>query len=97
MSNEIKARETIGPEMPPDFDPVGTLLDMARAFLPSFELVNSAAQPYAEPVGSTAETRFLKAEARYQVLLEQLPAVTKSAKSYGWPSSTAARNRSRAS
>ena len=58
MSNESKARETIGPEMPPDFDPVGTLLDMARAFLPSFQLASAAAQPYAEPVGSTADLDF---------------------------------------
>lgn len=76
MSNESKARETSGPEMPPDFDPVGTLLDMARAFLPSFELASPTAQPYTEPVGSTVDRRFLEAEARYQVLLEQLPAVT---------------------
>ena len=60
MSNESKARETSSPEMPPDFDPVGTLLDMARAFLPSFELASPTAQPYTEPVGSTADRRFLR-------------------------------------
>jgi PAS domain S-box-containing protein len=76
MSNESKDRETIGPQTPPDFDPVSTLLELARAFLPSFEMGNPTAQPYSEPVGSTVETRFVKAEARYRVLLEQLPAVT---------------------
>jgi PAS domain S-box-containing protein len=76
VSDESKGMETIGPEMPPEFDPVGTLLDMARAFLPSFEMGSPVAQSYAEPAGSTVETRFLKPEARYQVLLEQLPAVT---------------------
>jgi PAS domain S-box-containing protein len=76
MSNESKNSETIRPEIPPDLDAVGTLLGLARTFLPSFELPSLVAEPYAEPAGSSAEKRFLKAEARYQVLLEQLPAVT---------------------
>ena len=76
MSNESQKRETGGPEISPDLDAIGTLLGLARAFLPSFELSSLAAQPEAEPVDSTRKTRFLKAEARYQVLLEQLPAVT---------------------
>jgi PAS domain S-box-containing protein len=76
MSNESKNRETIGPEIPPDFDAVGTLIGLARGFLPSFELPSLVVQTHAEQVSSTAERRFLKAEARYQVLLEQLPAVT---------------------
>jgi PAS domain S-box-containing protein len=76
MSNEIKNSETIRPEIPPDLDAVGTLLGLARTSLPSFDLQSLVAQPYAEPTGSSAEKRFLKAEARYQVLLEQLPAVT---------------------
>ncbi len=76
MSNESKDRETIRPEIPPYFDAAGTLLGLARAFLPNFELPTLVAQSYAEPVGSMAETRFSKPEARYQVLLEQLPAVT---------------------
>jgi PAS domain S-box-containing protein len=76
MSNDSKTRETSGPEISPDVDAIGTLLGMARAFLPSFELTSLVAQPDAEPVDLTGETRFLKAEARYQVLLEQLPAVT---------------------
>jgi PAS domain S-box-containing protein len=73
MSNES---ETSEPEISPNLDAIGTLLDMARAFLPTFELSSPVAQPDAEAVDSTGETHFLKAEARYQVLLEQLPAVT---------------------
>ena len=76
MSNESKNRETIRPEIPTDLDAVGTLLGLARTFLPSFELPSLVAQPYAEPASLSGEKRFLKAEARYQVLLEQLPAVT---------------------
>src|SRR6202521_2138686 len=76
MSDESKSSETIRPEIPPDLDAVGTLLGLARTFLPSFELPSLVAQPYAEPAGLSGEKRFLKAEARYQVLLEQLPAVT---------------------
>jgi PAS domain S-box-containing protein len=63
-------------EIPLDPSATGTLLDLARASLPTFELPSLVTQPYAEQAGPTAETRFLKAEARYQVLLEQLPAVT---------------------
>jgi PAS domain S-box-containing protein len=76
MSNESKNGETFGLETPAELDAVGTLLGLARAFLPSFELPSLVVQPCPEPVGPTTETRFLKAEARYQVLLEQLPAVT---------------------
>jgi PAS domain S-box-containing protein len=76
MSDESKSSETIRPEIPSDLEAVGTLLGLARAFLPSFELPSPAAQPYAEPAALLGEKRFLKAEARYQVLLEQLPAVT---------------------
>jgi len=76
MSNESKSSETIRPQIPPDLDAVGTLLGLARTFLPSFELPSLVAQPYAEPASLSGEKRFLKAEARYQVLLEQLPAVT---------------------
>jgi PAS domain S-box-containing protein len=76
MSNESEKRETSAPEVSPELDAAGILLGMARAFLPSFEMPSLVAQPDAEPVDSTGETRFLKAEARYKVLLEQLPAVT---------------------
>jgi PAS domain S-box-containing protein len=76
MSNESKNNGPIGSEIPAELDAVGTLLGLARAFLPNFELPSLVVQPGADPVGPTTETRFLKAEARYQVLLEQLPAVT---------------------
>jgi PAS domain S-box-containing protein len=76
MSNESKNNETLRPEIPSDLDAVGTLLSLARTSLPGFELPSLLAQSYAEPVGPSAEKCFLKAEARYQVLLEQLPAVT---------------------
>ena len=68
--------DTISSEIPAELDAVGTLLGLARAFLPSFELPSLVVQPYGEPEDPTTGTRFLKAEARYQVLLEQLPAVT---------------------
>ena len=76
MSNECRNGDMIGSEIPAEVDAVGTLLGLARAFLPSFELPSIVVQPDGEPVGPTTGTRFLKAEARYQVLLEQLPAVT---------------------
>jgi PAS domain S-box-containing protein len=76
MNQESNSRENIRPEIPLEMDAVGTLLDLARAFLPGFELPSLVGQSYAEPAGPTAETRFFKPEARYQVLLEQLPAVT---------------------
>jgi PAS domain S-box-containing protein len=76
MSNESKNKDPIASEIPAELDAVGTLLGLARAFLPSFELPSLVVQPYAEPVGPTTGTRFVTAEARYQVLLEQLPAVT---------------------
>jgi PAS domain S-box-containing protein len=76
MSNESKNNGPIGSEIPAELDAVGTLLGLARAFLPNFELPSLVVQPGTDPVGPTTETRFLKAEARYQVLLEQLPAVT---------------------
>jgi PAS domain S-box-containing protein len=76
MSNKSNESETLRPEIPPDFDAISTLLGLARAFLPSFELPILVGQSYAEPLNPTAQTRFFKPEARYQVLLEQLPAVT---------------------
>src|ERR1700728_2836660 len=76
MSNEGNNMDKSGSEIPAELDAVGTLLGLARAFLPSFELPTLVVQPYAEPVGPATGTRFLKAEARYQVLLEHLPAVT---------------------
>jgi PAS domain S-box-containing protein len=69
-------RATMDLEIPLDPSATDTLLGLARASLPTFELPSLVTQPYAEQAGPTAETRFLKAEARYQVLLEQLPAVT---------------------
>jgi PAS domain S-box-containing protein len=76
MSNESKNRDPVNSEIPAELDAVGTLLGLARAFLPSFELPSLVVQPYGEPAKPTTGARFLKAEARYQVLLEQLPAVT---------------------
>ncbi|MBV8142178.1 MAG: hypothetical protein JOZ60_09060, partial [Verrucomicrobia bacterium] len=76
MRHENKTRETIGRETSPDSFAVGTLLALARAFLPGPELPNLSAQPDPQTVGSPGEPRFFKPETRYQVLLEQLPAVT---------------------
>ena len=60
MSNESKNRDTIRSEIPAELDAVGTLLGLARAFLPSFELPSLVVQPYGGPVDPTTRTRFLK-------------------------------------
>jgi PAS domain S-box-containing protein len=76
MNNESNNRKSMRPEISPEVDAVSTLLSLARAFMPSFELPSLVGQSCAEADGPTAESRFFKPEARYQVLLEQLPAVT---------------------
>ncbi len=62
MSNESTNNGPIGSEIPAELDAVGTLLGLARAFLPNFELPSLVVQPGADPVGPTTETRFLKAK-----------------------------------
>jgi PAS domain S-box-containing protein len=76
MNTESKNSETVGPEISPDPDAVETLLSMARSSLPGFELPSLVTRPSAARVSMTAEKRFRNAGERYQVLLEQLPAVT---------------------
>ncbi len=67
--------ESLRPEIPLELAEVGALLELARAFLPQFELPRFSTTPPA-PVDATAEVRIRKAEARYQALVEQIPAVT---------------------
>jgi hypothetical protein len=69
-----KNTETIRPEIPPDLDAVGALLELARAFLPGIDLPSLAGPT--EPAGSVAKARVPTAEVRYQMLVEQLPAAT---------------------
>ena len=66
--------ETIRPEIPPVPDAVGTLLELARAFLPGIDVTSLAET--AKPAGSAGTTRIPTAEVRYQTLIEQLPAAT---------------------
>jgi len=63
------------PEIPFDFEGIDVLLNLARSFMPDFALPGLATQP--PPLaGATEEVRVRKAEARYQALVEQIPAVT---------------------
>ncbi len=71
------APESLRPEVPEGMEAVGTLLELARAFAPSFQLPQLvAAPPGASSGGSSSDDRARKAEARYQTLVEQIPAVT---------------------
>jgi len=71
-------KETDGgrPEIPEDMGAVGVLLELARAFMPGFALPRLVSEPPAGVAEDSAEARIRKAEARYQTLVEQIPAVT---------------------
>lgn len=62
--------ETSRPDIPPDLEAVGALLELARAFLPGIDL-SGLTKP-----GAVSNARVPTAEARYQMLVEQLPAAT---------------------
>ncbi|MBV8900755.1 MAG: PAS domain-containing protein [Verrucomicrobia bacterium] len=66
-----KHTATIRPDIPSDFEAVGALLELARAFLPGIDLPSLA-----KPADSVAKARIPNAEVRYQMLIEQLPAAT---------------------
>ncbi len=67
---------TLRPEGPDGMEAVGALLELARAFAPNFELPDLAATPPVANADGSTEDRIRKAEARYQTLVEQIPAVT---------------------
>jgi PAS domain S-box-containing protein len=64
------------PELPAEMDAVASLLELARAFTPNFELPKLSEQPPALADDGSQDERIQKAEARYQTLVEQIPAVT---------------------
>jgi len=68
--------ESLRPEIPAGMDAVGALLELARAFAPNFELAQLGGAPPGVPEDADSVGRIRKAEARYQTLVEQIPAVT---------------------
>ncbi len=68
--------ETLRPEVPEGMESVGVLLELARAFAPSFQLPTLVSTPPIAGSATASEDRVRKAEARYQTLVEQIPAVT---------------------
>jgi PAS domain S-box-containing protein len=71
--------DSLRPEIPAGMEAVGALLELARAFAPSFELPQLVAAPPSAPAAASdagSSDRVRKAEARYQTLVEQIPAVT---------------------
>lgn len=66
--------ESSRPELPADLEAVEALLEMARAFIPNFELSSPPAE--AGESETSQEERIRQAEARYRTLVEQIPAVT---------------------
>jgi len=69
-----KVKEMIRPEVPLELDAVGTLRALADAFLPGMNLWG----PVAPPDRTESETNlgFALTQARYQMLIDQLPAAT---------------------
>jgi PAS domain S-box-containing protein len=70
--------EPLRPEIPAGMEAVGALLELARAFAPNFQLPQllSSTPNGQTPSDSDSADRIQKAEARYQTLVEQIPAVT---------------------
>jgi PAS domain S-box-containing protein len=70
--------EPLRPEIPAGMEAVGALLELARAFAPNFQLPQLFSSPPngQTPSDSDSADRIQKAEARYQTLVEQIPAVT---------------------
>ncbi len=64
------------PEIPDDMGAVTALLELARAFSPNFQLPALVSSPSLGSPNESQEERIRKAEARYQTLVEQIPAVT---------------------
>jgi PAS domain S-box-containing protein len=72
----VPRQEPLRPEIPEGMEAVGALLELARAFAPNFQLPQLASAPPDTPSDSDSADRIKKAEARYQTLVEQIPAVT---------------------
>ncbi len=68
--------EALRPDIPEGMESVGVLLELARAFAPSFQLPTLVSTPPIAGGAAPSEDRVRKAEARYQTLVEQIPAVT---------------------
>jgi PAS domain S-box-containing protein len=68
--------ESLRPDIPEGLEGVTALLELARAFAPDFQLPTLAAEPPQGPASTPTDARMRKAEARYQTLVEQIPAVT---------------------
>ncbi len=68
--------EPLRPEIPPGMEAVSSLLELARAFSPDFQLPRATTTPPQVPSDADSITLARKAEARYQALVEQIPAVT---------------------
>src|ERR1700719_3138168 len=64
----------IGPEIPFECDAVETLLGLANSFLPDLDLARLSAHPGI--TGSERTAGIALAKARYQLLIDQLPAAT---------------------
>ena len=69
-------QDSLRPEIPLELAEVGALMELARAFLPNFRVAAFQRHTADAAPGTTAEVRARKAEARYQALIEQVPAVT---------------------
>ncbi|MBV9489578.1 MAG: PAS domain-containing sensor histidine kinase, partial [Verrucomicrobia bacterium] len=63
--------EMTRPKLPDDLTAIGALLQLARAFLPSFDLSTAT-----KPADSAPKAQVPVAEVRYKTLVEQLPAAT---------------------
>jgi PAS domain S-box-containing protein len=61
---------------PEGFEAVKALLELARAFAPDFQLPQLASEPPIASKVTSIEKRMRTAEAQYQALVEQIPAVT---------------------
>jgi PAS domain S-box-containing protein len=72
----VSRQEPLRPEIPEGMEAVGALLELARAFAPNFLLPQFTSAPPDAPAHSDSADRVEKAEARYQTLVEQIPAVT---------------------
>ena len=70
------AGESLRPQIPAEMDAVSALLELAQAFNPNFKLLDSPLSPSLGEEDSSQEDRIRQAEARYQTLVEQIPAVT---------------------
>jgi hypothetical protein len=67
-------REMVRPEIPLGLDAVDALAKLAHGFLPLVDLLGTATT--LSPAGSGAKPPVTSTQARYQILIDQLPAAT---------------------